>query len=185
MPTKTAKSTAKKKAATKKSAARLEEATTPAALEDGDALMNVGAARAARFGRCGGRPLLTELEREVCDRLTGAGVAHSHRPRHFEVRLEDETLAAFAPTMVVRGRGREGKVLVIEPIEAAEAKAKQKGDPHESTVQKIQAFRKLHGTEFFVTVIAPEATLDELPFDLANEMLATTDLYALIGRLAD
>ncbi|MEO0481300.1 MAG: hypothetical protein AAF196_17665 [Planctomycetota bacterium] len=180
MPTKSPKpasssKTTKRKTRAKKGESKQPPETNLTALEDGDALLNVGAARAARFGRCGGRPLVTELEREVCDRLTGGGVAHSHRPRHFEIKLEDESLAAFAPTIVVRGRGREGKVLVIETLEQA----------NQDTVRKIAAFRALHGAEFFVSVIAPEAVLDEIPFDLADEMLATTELYALIGRLTD
>src|SRR5690606_7530504 len=95
---KTARATIRTPTAPKRAAGRRHE----------ELLLSGGDTHGAPFGRCGGRPILHAIERNICDRLTDLGVAHSHRPRHFEVRLEDESLAAFAPTMVLRGRGREG-----------------------------------------------------------------------------
>lgn len=127
------------------------------------------------FGRCGGRPLLTAVERDVCDRLTSLGVAHSHRPRHFEITLEDGSLAAFAPTMVVRGRGREGKTVLVETTELAT-------DPN---LDKVRAFRKQYGLEFYLSFVASEEILDQVPFDVYDEATEVLNLAALIGRLAD
>lgn len=127
------------------------------------------------FGSCGGRPILSALERNVCDRLTDLGVAHSHRPRHFEIRLVDESLAAYAPTIVVRGRGREGKTVVIEACEAAEA----------GPLAKIRAFRKQYGLEFYVCMVAPEEALDAVHFDTYDEACSTVEIHTLVSRLAD
>ncbi len=127
------------------------------------------------FGRCGGRPLLTAVERDVCDRLTSLGVAHSHRPRHFEITLEDGTLAAFAPTMVVRGRGREGKTVLVETTEAA-------NDPN---LHKVRAFRKQYGLEFYVSLIAPEEALDDVSLSTYDEAASLLEMHTVLGRLAD
>lgn len=144
------------------------------------------------FGRCGGREIISRLEREVCDRLTTLGVTHSHRPRHFEVTLggvgpevdlsdakavaaAGGTLGAYAPEMVLRGRGREGKTVVVETLEHAD-------DPK---LDKIRAFRRQYGAEFYVCLVAPEEVLDEVHFDTYDEAAATTDLHTLVGRLAD
>ncbi|MFO1053875.1 MAG: hypothetical protein U1F36_16785 [Planctomycetota bacterium] len=141
-----------------------------------DDLLLAGASSSGTpFGRCGGRAILTRLERDLCDRLTGLGVAHSHRPRHFEVSLENKTLAAYAPTMVLRGRGREGKTVVIETAEQAQ-------DPN---LSKIRAYRKQYGLEFYVCLVAPEEVLDEVHFDTYDEATSATDVHTLVSRLAD
>ena len=82
--------------------------------DDDSVLMAHGAGGGAGFGRCGGRLLGSKLEQTLCDRLSQSGVAHSHSPRHFEVRLQEGQVAAYAPMIVLRGRGREGKSVVIE-----------------------------------------------------------------------
>ena len=70
------------------------------------------------FGHCGGRLLRSKMEAEICRALNDFGVAHAHNPRHFEIKLNDEKLAAFSPDIVLRGRGREGKAVVFEAIES-------------------------------------------------------------------
>lgn len=134
-----------------------------------------GARAGAGFGRCGGRPIVHRIEREICDRLTNLGVAHSHRPRHFEVRIDDAGLAAYAPTMVLRGRGREGKTVVVETAERAT----------DESLPKIKAFRKQYGLEFYVCFVAPEDVLDTVHFDTYDEAATTTDVHTLVSRLAD
>ncbi|MBK8977709.1 MAG: hypothetical protein IPM29_17520 [Planctomycetes bacterium] len=120
--------------------------------------------------------MLTALERDVCDHLTQLGVTHSHRPRHFEITLDDGSLAAYAPTMVVRGRGREGKSVVIETCDAV-------GDPQ---LAKIRAFRRQYGVEFYVCLVATvEELLEELPFDAYDESSALRNMHTMVGRLAD
>ena len=85
--------------------------------DDDDILMTHGAGGGAGYGRCGGRMLGSALEQTICDRLGQAGVAHSHSPRHFEVNLQEKQVAAYAPMIVLRGRGREGKSVVVECAE--------------------------------------------------------------------
>ncbi len=148
----------------------------PQSRNSNDELLLAGASsRGTPFGRCGGRAILSRLERDLCDRLTNFGVAHSHRPRHFEVRLEDESLAAFAPTMVLRGRGREGKTVVLETSEA-------KGDQN---LSKIRAFRRQYGLEFYVCLVALEEVLDEVQLDTYDEATSAMDVHTLVSRLAD
>lgn len=140
-----------------------------------DLLLAGGSSTGTPFGRCGGRAILTRLERDLCDRLTGLGVAHSHRPRHFEVTLDDESLAAYAPTMVLRGRGREGKTVVVETTESNK-------DPN---LPKIRAYRKQYGPEFYVCLVAPEEVLDQVHFDTYDDATAATEVHTLVSRLAD
>jgi len=142
---------------------------------DEDMLPRGAAGGGAIFGRCGGRIIQSSLERDVCDRLTGLGVAHSHRPRHFEVRFEDGELAAYAPTIVLRGRGREGKTVVVEAAEAAQ----------DATVRKIRAFRDQYGTEFYVCFVAPEEVLDDVHFATYDESATSNAIHTLVSRLAD
>src|SRR5262249_23945571 len=75
------------------------------AIDDDDVLMAHGAGGGVGYGRCGGRLLGSKLEQTICDRLGQAGVAHSHSPRHFEVRLDTEKgsgqVAAYAPMVVL------------------------------------------------------------------------------------
>lgn len=138
-----------------------------------DILMN-GGGGAVGFGRCGGRMMSSSIEQQICDRLSRAGVTHSHTPRHFEVTL-GEAVAAYSPMIVLRGRGREGKTLVIEASETI--------DP--LTLQKIQAFRDRYGPEFYIVFVAPEETIDEIPVTAYDESCVTTDLNTLVSRLAE
>src|SRR5688572_3449070 len=77
-------------------------------LDDDDVLMAHGGGGGG-FGRCGGRLLSSLLEQQLCNRLGIAGVVHSHSPRHYEIRYAESEVAAYAPMIVLRGRGREGK----------------------------------------------------------------------------
>ena len=147
---------------------------TPGFDED-DFLFAGGTVRGTGFGRCGGRALSSRIEQTLCDLLSRNGVIHSHSPRHFEVRFEDQEVAAYAPMIVIRGRGREGKTVVIEAI-----------DQIDDTIQgKIRAFRRQYGMEFYLVYVAPEDVLDELPIDAYDESCTTNDVGTLINRLAD
>jgi hypothetical protein len=84
-------------------------------------------------------------------------------------------LAAYAPTMVLRGRGREGKTVVVESAERA----------GEENLKKIRAFRSQYGLEFYLCFVAPEDVLDGVAFDTYDEAVATTDVHTLVSRLAD
>lgn len=143
--------------------------------DEDDFLLSGGTVRGVGFGRCGGRVLSSQIEQTLCDKLSRAGVTHSHSPRHFEVQLEDGTVAAYAPMVVLRGRGREGKTVVIEAA----------GEVQPLTQQKIAAFRRRLGPEFYVIFVAPEEVLDEVPITVYDESCTTTDLDTLVGRLAD
>ncbi len=134
-----------------------------------------GGSGPAIHGRCGGRILGSKLEQQVCDLLSGSGVTHSHSPRHFEVRIDDKAVAAYAPRIVLRGRGREGKSVVIETASAEMA----------APYDKIAAFRRQYGAEFYVCFIAPEELLDEVPMSSYDEASSTVDMHTLISRLAD
>lgn len=143
--------------------------------DEDDVLMSGGSHVGAIYGRCGGRILGSQLEQEVCDLLSRAGITHSHSPRHFEIRLNDETVAAYAPRIVLRGRGREGKSVVIETAT----------DIAETPLEKISAFRQQYGSEFYFCFIAPEEVLDEIPISAYDEASSTVDMHTLISRLAD
>ena len=151
----------------------LPRATT--GFDEDDVLLSGGGSRGAGFGRCGGRVLSSRIEQTVCDKLSRAGVTHSHSPRHFEVQLEDAAVAAYAPMVVLRGRGREGKTVVIEAADEA----------HGLTLSKIAAFRRRLGPEFYVIFVAPDDILDEISFDVYDEPCSTAHLDALVSRLAD
>ena len=127
------------------------------------------------LGHCGGRPLLSPLERDVCDHLTSLGVVHSHRPRHFEVTLENGTRAAYAPTMVVRGRGREGKSVVVETADEADG----------LHVDKIRAYRKQYGVEFYLCLVGSQEVLEDLRLDAYDECSTLADINTMVGRLAE
>ncbi|HEB54271.1 MAG TPA: hypothetical protein ENI87_13545, partial [bacterium] len=121
-------------------------------VDDDDPLMAHGGGGGG-FGRCGGRLLSNRLEQQLCNRLGIAGVVHSHSPRHYEIRYGDGKVAAYAPMIVLRGRGREGKGVVIEAVE----------DPKAPILKKIVAFREQYGQEFYIIVVASDDVLDELP----------------------
>ncbi|MFO0275794.1 MAG: hypothetical protein ACK533_00800, partial [Planctomycetota bacterium] len=57
-------------------------------IDDDDVLMAHGGGGVG-YGRCGGRMLSSRLEQDLCNRLGMAGVVHSHSPRHYEIRFED------------------------------------------------------------------------------------------------
>ncbi len=142
--------------------------------DDDDALMANGGGGGG-FGRCGGRSLSNRLEQQLCHRLGIAGVVHSHSPRHYEIRYEDGKVAAYAPMVVLRGRGREGKGVVIEAIE----------DPKAAILRKIVAFRGQYGTEFYVILVATDEVLDGVPLAAYDESCSSTNVNTLIARLAE
>lgn len=144
-------------------------------VDDDDAILSTGAGGGIGFGRCGGRVLHSQLEQTLCDSLTARGIAHSHTPRHFEVRIADKGVAAYPPMIVLRGRGREGKTVVLEGAEHAD----------KPLFQKISAFREQYGSEFYVTFIADEELLDEVPLAAYDESCTLRDLNNLINRLAE
>ncbi len=143
--------------------------------DDDDVLMAHGAGGGAGFGRCGGRILGSTLEQVICDRLGQAGVAHSHAPRHFEVSLQEKQVAAYAPMIVLRGRGREGKSVVVECAE----------DTENPILGKVVAFRRQYGQEYYVIFVAPDDVLDEVELATYDEACTTTDVNTLISRLAE
>ena len=145
-----------------------------AAVDDDDVLMAHGGGSHG-YGRCGGRLLGSRLEQTLCDRLSNAGVAHSHSPRHFEVRVTDNQVAAYAPMLVLRGRGREGKSVVVEACE----------DATSSILKKISAFRTQYGQEFYVILVAPDEVLDDAPVSAYDESCSATSMSTLISRLAE
>jgi len=170
MPTRTPRAATSTKSKTTKARGKTRQ-TRP----HEELLLSGGDTHGAPFGRCGGRPILYSIEREVCDRLTHLGVAHSHRPRHFEVQFEDNSLGAYAPTMVLRGRGREGKTVIVEMAESLKSES----------LPKIRAFRAQYGLEFYICYVAPEEVLDGVPFDTYDEAATTDDVHTLVSRLAD
>ncbi len=143
--------------------------------DDDDVLLSGGTILGQGFGRCGGRMLCSELERTICDLLSIAGLTHSHSPRHFEVPVSDAAVGAYAPLIVLRGRGRGGKTVVIECADEIEP----------SILEKIAAFRRQFGSEFYVIFVAPEELIDFIPLAAYDESSVTTDLGTLINRLAD
>ncbi len=144
-------------------------------LDEDDVLVSGGALRGEGFGRCGGRVLVSKLEQTVCDKLSNAGLTHSHQPRHFEVPITDDAVGAYAPLIVLRGRGRGGKTVVIEIVE----------DIDPGLMGKIVAFRQKYGSEFYIIFVAPEEVIDLIPLQAYDESSVSTDLGTLINRLAD
>ncbi len=145
-----------------------------ASVDDDNPLMAHGGGGSG-FGRCGGRMLSNRLEQQLCNRLGVAGVVHSHSPRHYEIRLDETKVAAYAPMIVLRGRGREGKGVVIEAIEGSKA----------SILTKVIAFREQYGQEFYVTLVADDEVLDEVPLSAYDESCSSTNVHTLIARLAE
>ncbi len=143
-------------------------------LDDDDVLMAHGGGGAG-YGRCGGRLLSNRLEQQLCNRLGIAGVVHSHSPRHYEVRYSEGLVAAYAPMIVLRGRGREGKSVVIEGVEDAKT----------PILRKIVAFRGQYGQEFYVIMVAEDEVLDEVPLASFDESCSATNVNTLIARLAE
>lgn len=143
-------------------------------LDDDDVLMAHGGGGGG-FGRCGGRLLSSRLEQQLCSRLGIAGVVHSHSPRHYEVRYPEGQVAAYAPMIVLRGRGREGKSVVIEAVEEAKA----------PILRKIAAFRGQYGQEFYVIMVAADEVLDEVALATFDESCSSTNVNTLIARLAE
>jgi hypothetical protein len=143
-------------------------------IDDDDVLMAHGGGGSG-FGRCGGRMLSSKLEQDLCNRLGMAGVVHSHSPRHYEIRFEDNKVAAYAPMIVLRGRGREGKGVVIEAIE----------EPNAPILRKIVSFRSQYGQEFYVILVGSDEALDEAPLASYDESCSATNVNTLIARLAE
>lgn len=173
----TAAKSSRRKTTTKRKKST-QEVSIPRAtsnLDDKEVLLSGGASTGTAYGRCGGRILSTRIEQQVCDLLARTGVTHSHAPRHFEIRYEDERVAAYAPMIVLRVRGREGKTVVIEAADAID----------EGTLGKIRAFRRQYGAEFYICMIAPEEILDDIPLDAYDESATTEFAQNLISRLAE
>lgn len=127
------------------------------------------------FGRCGGRVISSKMEKRVCDKLSDAGVAHCHRPRRYEVKVDEKVIAAYSPCIALRGRGREGKTAVLEVLASTDA----------LHVKKLQAFRSLYESEFYVTLVAPGHVLDEIARDSFDEAVLPSELGSLVARLAE
>jgi hypothetical protein len=144
-------------------------------IDDDDALMASGGGGGAGFGRCGGRLLASRLEQDMCNRLGMAGVVHSHSPRHYEIRFDDKRVAAYAPMIVLRGRGREGKGIVIEAIDDGQA----------PILEKVTAFRSQYGQEFYVILVGTDEALEEAPTASHDESCSAINLNTLIARLAE
>jgi pyruvate/2-oxoglutarate dehydrogenase complex dihydrolipoamide acyltransferase (E2) component len=178
MPQKTAP---KKNAPKTPSARRRRVAATPAtrrvarAYDEDDVLSGDGTAPGLVFGRCGGRILTTKIEQTICDLLSDHGITHSHSPRHFEVQIDERSVGAYAPMIVLRGKGREGKTVVVEACESTD----------KVTLTKITAFRAQYGAEFYLCFIAPEDVLDEVSIRAYDEASTTTDARTLVSRLAE
>ncbi len=119
--------------------------------------------------------LSNRLEQQLCNRLGIAGVVHTHSPRHYEIRVDDTKVAAYAPMIVLRGRGREGKGVVIEAIEDAKA----------AILSKVISFRAQYGQEFYVIMVADDEVLDEVPLASYDESCSSTNVHTLIARLAE
>jgi hypothetical protein len=143
-------------------------------LDDDDVLMAHGGGGTG-FGRCGGRLLSSKLEQDLCNRLGMAGVVHSHSPRHYEIRFADGKVAAYAPMIVLRGRGREGKGVVIEAVE----------DPQAAILRKIVSFREQYGQEFYVILVGNDEVLEEAPLAAHDESCSAVNVNTLIARLAE
>lgn len=143
-------------------------------LDDDDVLMAHGGGGSG-FGRCGGRLLSSKLEQDLCNRLGMAGVVHSHSPRHYEIRYEDNKVAAYAPMIVLRGRGREGKGVVIEAVEETSA----------PILRKVVSFRSQYGQEFYVILVGNDEVLEEAPFAAYDESCSAVNVNTLIARLAE
>ena len=194
----------KRSASTKKARAkpaprrsRRASATTPLIVEspvpratssfdDDEVLVSGGSVVGLGFGRCGGRILSSKIEQQLCMMLSRNGVTHSHSPRHFEVRYKEPTeelskaevaknIAAYAPMIVLRGRGREGKTVVIEAATEVD----------EQVLLKIKAFRRQYGVEFYLIFVGTEEVLEEVPFEVYDESCTTNDVGTLINRLSD
>jgi hypothetical protein len=142
--------------------------------DEDDELMAHGGGGAG-YGRCGGRLLSSRLEQHLCNWLGRAGIVHSHSPRHYEIRYEEGRVAAYAPQIVLRGRGREGKSVVIEAVE----------DLDSPILRKIIAFRSQYGQEFYLIVVAADEVLDDVPLAAFDESCSTTNVNTLIARLAE
>jgi hypothetical protein len=147
----------------------------PVADDDDFLMAHGGGDGGAGYGRCGGRLLGSKLEQTICDRLGNAGVTHSHSPRHFEVSLKESNVAAYAPMIVLRGRSREGKSVVIECAD----------DVGASILRKVVAFREKYGPEFYVILVAPDDVLEEVPLAAYDEACAAININTLISRLAE
>jgi hypothetical protein len=145
-----------------------------ASVDDDNPLMAHGGGGGG-FGRCGGRLLSNRLEQQLCHRLGIAGVVHSHSPRHYEIRFDENKVAAYAPMIVLRGRGREGKGVIIEAVE----------DPKAAILTKITAFRAQYGQEFYIILVADEDSLDEIPLSCYDESCSSNSVHNLIARLAE
>jgi hypothetical protein len=142
--------------------------------DEHDVLMSHGGGGTG-FGRCGGRLLSSKLEQQVCHKLGIAGVVHSHSPRHYEVRYQEGQVAAYAPMVVLRSRGREGKAVVIEAVEDAKS----------PMLRKITAFRSQYGAEFYVILVASDEVLDEVPLAAYDESCSVVNVNTLVARLAE
>ncbi len=127
------------------------------------------------FGRCGGREITSKMEKRVCDKLSEAGVAHCHRPRRYEVKVDEAKMAAYSPCIALRGRGREGKTSILEVL----------ADVDLSHVRKLQAFRRIYEQEFYVTLVLPGHVLDEIEKDSYDEAVMPSELGSLVARLAE
>ncbi len=132
-------------------------------------------AREGGFGRCGGRELKTRMERHICDKLSMSGVPHSHRPRRFEIKLQGDRVASYSPSIVLRGRGREGKTSVIEVLASAEG----------SHAEKIKAFHSIYNQDFYVMLIAPEEVLKEVDSGSIDAGIPPSEIDDLVNRLVE
>ena len=172
---KTSRGSGRKKSKAKAAAAEAPVPRAVSGFDDDEVMVSGGASQGHGYGVCGGRVMSSRLEADLCDRLSRRGITHSHSPRHFEVQLTEGKLAAYAPMIVLRGRGRGGKTVVIEGLEQLD----------KSLVAKIEAFRERYGLEFYVIMVAPEDFIDLVARPVYDESCTTTDLGTLINRLAD
>lgn len=133
------------------------------------------AEKGVSYGRCGGRPRKSPMEKRICEQISKLGLAHSHAPRRFEVKIDSKRMAAYSPCIALRGRGREGKTTILEVLAVWD-------DTH---IQKIRAFRAIYKAEFFVIFVAPGSIVDRLAPDAYDEVVLPSELHNLITRLSE
>ncbi|MBK8101588.1 MAG: hypothetical protein IPK26_31285 [Planctomycetes bacterium] len=89
--------------------------------------------------------------------------------------MTEGQVAAYAPMIVLRGRGREGKSVVIEAAE----------DAASPILKKVVSFRGQYGQEFYVILVAQDDVLDEVALATYDEACSATNANTLISRLAE
>lgn len=112
-----------------------------------------------------GHIVRSHMEAALCDYLSAAVEPHVHAPLNFDVPIGPRQKALFAPSIVLTHSKKDGRTVVIEPIDSIHPGG---------GVRRLRGFREQYGARHFLVVVARRALHHQIP-SAAYDLLVPLD----------